>query len=80
MSSHTDISLDEPVLITTATGQTYRAAVEEGVVDISYQDHERWLRAGEGTWDGAGIVDCDADLGEDGYELLNAAISHALSE
>ena len=80
MSSGTDISLDEPVFVTTDTGEKYRATVEEGIVIISYEDNERWRWSGEGTWDGSGIADCNADLGDDGYDLLNEAISNALSE
>jgi hypothetical protein len=80
MNEKIEVSLDEAVTITTDSGQTYRATLEEGVVSISYEDNERWLWAGEGTWDGTGIAHCNADLGEDGYELLNAAISDALSD
>jgi hypothetical protein len=80
MSHLSEITLDEPVVITTDSGQTYRAEVEEGLITISYEDNERWLRAGAGAWDGFSIVDCDADLGEDGYELLNEAISAALAD
>ena len=80
MSHSTDFTLDEPVVITTGTGQTYRATVEEGMIRIEYEDNERWRREGEGTWDGSGIIDCNSDLGEDGYDLLNAAISEALAE
>lgn len=80
MDSNSAPSLDEPVVITTDSGQTYRASLEEGVVLISYEDHERWLWAGEGRWEGDVIAHCNADLGEDGYDLLNAAISAALAE
>jgi hypothetical protein len=80
MSNSTDISLDDPVVITTATGQNYRATLQEGVVKIEYEDNERWRREGESTWDGSRIVECNSDLGEDGYELLNAAILEALED
>jgi hypothetical protein len=80
MNHSSDLSLDEPVIITTANGQRYRAIVEEGLVAISYEDNERWRRDGEGKWDGASIVDCNSDLGEDGYELLNAAIAEAFAQ
>lgn len=74
------LSLEEPVIITTSTGQRYRAVVEEGVVAISYEDNERWRRDGEGTWDGSEIIDCNSDLGEDGFDLLNTAILEAVAE
>jgi hypothetical protein len=78
MKPITDHTLSEPVVITTETGQAYRAELEEGFVTVSYEKNERWLRAGEGAWDGC-IVDCDADLGKDAYDLLNEAIAGALA-
>ena len=80
MTPITEISLDEPVVITTDSGQTYRAQAEEGVITISYEDGERWRRAGTGAWDGSSIVDCDADLDDDDFELLNEAIAGALAD
>jgi len=80
MSHNTDVTLDEPVVISTENGQRYRALLEEGVISIQYEDNERWRRDGEGTWDGSTIVDCNSDLGDEGYELLNAAILQALAQ
>jgi len=80
MTNNSDVTLDEPVVVTTEEGQRYRATLEEGVVTIQYEDNERWRRDGEGTWDGSAIVDCNSDLGEGGFELLNAAILRALAE
>lgn len=47
---------------------------DDGKVTISYCDGGQWIWAGDGKWDGE-IIDCAADLGDEAYRLLDAALA-----
>jgi hypothetical protein len=61
-------------------GETYRAnRSEDGKVSISRWNTNGcfWEWAGDGEWDGGSVADCPADLGDEAYEAIDAAISEA---
>ncbi len=57
---------------------TLSVRISQDVDPSAGQRDGRSYHVGTGRWDGSSIVDCGADLGDDVYEAIDAAISQAI--
>jgi hypothetical protein len=68
--------MNDITVTVTIDGNDYTATLEDGQVTLT--ENGKW--AGKGRWDepNARIEDCAADLGEDVYDALDAALDAAI--
>lgn len=69
----TPATTTETTLTVTAAG--YTATLDRTTGTVRIDGPEAW--AGDGRWDGASIVDCAANLGDDAWDALDAALTAA---